>query len=129
MRTAVILAVTILLIGGLALSAPAVETGKAFLWTGVHWQQVSEEGKAGYIFGIGNLADFETAATRGGKSACISRAFVDDLKSRTVLQTVQEVDKFYQENPGKLDTPVIEVVLRRCTRACPPETPGGKARQ
>ncbi len=129
MRTSIILVMIGLLIGGLALSAPAVESGQAFLWTGHNWQQVSEDGKAGYIFGMGNLADFETAATRGGKSPCISRTFVDDLKSRTVMQIVQEVDKFYQENPGKLDTPVIEVVLRRCTKVCPPDTARGKAKQ
>ncbi|MFZ5449370.1 MAG: hypothetical protein ACOZFS_12105 [Thermodesulfobacteriota bacterium] len=101
-----------------------METGKAFLWNGGHWQQVSGEGKAGYIFGIGNLADFETSAA-GKNKPCISRAFVDELRFRTVNQIVQEVDKFYQENPGKLDTPVIEVVLRRCTKVCPPETPKG----
>ncbi len=129
MRAAVILAMIGFLIGGLALSAPAGESGQAFLWTGHNWQQVSEDGKAGYIFGMGNLADFETAATQGKKSACISRAFVDDLKSRTVLQIVQEVDKFYQANPGKLGTPVIEVVLRRCTAVCPPDTSRGKAKQ
>ena len=63
MRAAVILAMLGLLIGGVALSAPAERSGQAFLWTGHNWQQISEEGKAGYIFGMGNLADFETAAT------------------------------------------------------------------
>jgi hypothetical protein len=129
MRTAVILAMIGLLIGGVALPAPAVQSGKAFLWTGHNWQQVSEEGKAGYIFGIGNLADFESAATQGKKSAGISQAFVDGLKSGTVMQIVHEVDKFYQENPGKLDTPVIEVVLRWCTKVRPPDTSGGKVKQ
>ncbi len=124
MRAAVILVVAGLMIGGLAASAPAADTGRAFLWTGQHWQQVSEEGKAGYVFGMGNLADFEVAATKGRVPVCLSQAFVNDLKSRTVMQIVQEVDKFYQENPGKLDTPVIEVVLRRCTKVCPPETRG-----
>jgi hypothetical protein len=124
MRTAIILVMVAVMLGGLAMSAPAVETNKAFLWTGMHWQQVSEDGKAGYIFGIGNLADFEVASS-GGKAVCISRAFVDELKSRTVIQIVQEVDKFYQENPGKLNTPVIEVVLRRCTQLCPPDTAKG----
>jgi hypothetical protein len=118
-----------LLIGSLAPSVPAAESGQAFLWTGRNWQQVSEEGKAGYIFGMGNLADFETAATQGKKTACVSRAFVDDLKSRTVRQIVQEVDTFYKDNPGKLDTPVIEVVLRRCTKICPPGSARGKDKQ
>ena len=126
MRAAVILVMVGLMVGGLVASAPAVDTNQAFLWNGVHWQQVSEDGKAGYIFGIGNLADFEVAASKGKKLACLSQAFVDDLKTRTVMQIIQEVDKFYQDNPEKLDTPVIEVVLRRCTKVCPAETSGGE---
>ncbi|MFA5112230.1 MAG: hypothetical protein WC443_12540, partial [Desulfobaccales bacterium] len=116
MRAAVVLLMVGLLVGGLVSAAPAVETGqKAMLWTGVQWQQVSEEGKAGYIFGIGNLADFEVGAAGNRKSVCLSRAFVDDLKTRTVSQIVQEVDQFYRQNPDKVNTSVIEVVLRRCT--------------
>ena len=126
MRAGLILVVIGLMVGGLTASAPAAGTGQAFLWTGMNWQQVSEDGKAGYIFGMGNLADFEAAASKGRAPACLSQAFVDDLKSRTVLQIVQAVDQFYQENPGKLDTPVIEVVLRRCTKVCPPDTVRGK---
>jgi hypothetical protein len=129
MRSGFILVLVGLMIGSLAGPTPAVETGRAFLWTGTHWQQVSEEAKAGYVFGMGNLADFEVAATRGRKPACLSTAFVDDLKSRTVMQIVQEVDRFYRENPGKLDTPVIEVVMRRCTKLCPPETSRGGDKQ
>jgi hypothetical protein len=129
MRAMVILLMVGLMVGSLAAPAPAVGTGQAFLWTGVHWQQVSEDGKAGYIFGMGNLADFEAAASKGRKTACVSRAFVDELKTRTVMQIIQEVDKFYQENPGKLDTPVIEVVLRQYLKACPTETPKGAAKK
>ena len=126
MKASLILVVVGLMIGGLAASAPAADPAHAFLWTGHHWQQVSEDGKAGYVFGMGNLADFEVAASKGRVPACLSGALVADLKSRTVMQIVQEVDKYYQENPGKLDTPVIEVVLRRCTKICPPETARGK---
>jgi hypothetical protein len=123
MRGAVILVMIGLMIGGAAISVPAADSGQAFLWTGHNWLQVSEDAKAGYIFGIGNMADFEAAASKG-KSA-ISPAVVNDLKSRTVLQIVQAVDAFYKQNPGKLDTPVIEVVLRG-TRFNPAETPRGR---
>jgi len=110
-RAAAILLVAGLMVGALAAAAPAVDANQAFLWNGVNWQQVTMDGKAGYIFGIGNLADYEVAASKGRKLACISGVFVDDLKSRTVMQIIQEVDKYYQDNPGKLGTPVIEVVL------------------
>jgi hypothetical protein len=126
MKAVVILVTVGMLLAGLAATAPAAAIAqKALLWTGVQWQQVSEDGKAGYIFGIGNLADFEVASAGNRKPACISRAFVDDLKTRTVLQIVREVDTFYRENPDKLNTSVIEVVLRRCTKLCPPETTRG----
>jgi hypothetical protein len=125
MRTGGLLALAAVLILGLAAIGGAA-SDQAFLWDGTHWQQVSLDGKVGYIFGIGNLADFEVASGAGrGHTACISKAFVDDLKKRTVMQIVQEVDRYFKENPGKLNTSVIEVVLKRCTSVCPPEGTGG----
>lgn len=117
------------LLGTMTAEALTPEKGKAFLWDGNHWQQVSTEAKVSYIFGVGNLADFETAAGGARRVGYISRAFVDELKSKTVMQIVQEVDKYYQENPSKMSTSVIEVVLRRCTTACPPEEAAGKPKK
>jgi hypothetical protein len=125
MRAAVILCVVGLVVAALAAPAPAVDTNQAFLWNGVHWQQVTTEGKAGYIFGIGNLADYEVAASKGRKLTCISQAFVNELKTRTVMQIIQEVDKYYQANPANLSTPVIEVVLGKLAKVAPVETPPG----
>jgi hypothetical protein len=107
------------MIGALAATAAAADSNQAFLWNGVHWQQVTTEGKAGYIFGIGNLADYEVAASKGRRLACVSRAFVDEMKAKTVMQIIQEVDKYYQDNPEKVGTPVIEVVLGQMGKASP----------
>lgn len=125
MRTGVILFLVGIMVAALAAAAPAVDTNQAFLWNGVHWQQVTTEGKAGYIFGIGNLADYEVAAAKGRKLACISRVFVEDLKTRTVMQIIQDVDKYYQDNPGNLGTPVIEVILGRLAKDTPVKAPTG----
>ncbi len=92
---------------------------KGFLWDGNQWPQLSYDAKVGYVKGIGNLADFESAASKG-KSACVSRAFADELKTKTVSQIIGEVDKFYNENPSKLNTTVLEVIVMRCTSYCPP---------
>ena len=129
MKIAVILLVAGVMVGALAGASPAVDTNQAFLWNGVNWQQVTMDGKAGYIFGIGNLADYEVAASKGRKLACISGAFVDDLKARTVMQIIQEVDKYYQDNPGKLGTPVIEVILGQLTKPSPAEAPAGTTKK
>jgi hypothetical protein len=109
----------------LGLATAALAQDKAFLWDGTRWSQVSFDGKAGYVFGIGNLADFELSASKG-KAVCVSRAFADELKSKTVSQIIEQVDKFYKDNPGKVQTSVIEVILRTCTSVCPPEKSGGK---
>ncbi len=118
--TACILGLALIL--ALATGAPAKEKG--FLWDGTHWQLLTNDTKVAYVKGMGNLADFEVGAgIGGGRAACISKAFVDELQTRTLGQVVEEVNKFYQDNSGKMNTPVIEVILRRCTKLCPPEAP------
>jgi hypothetical protein len=102
-----------------ALATAALAAGnKGFLWDGTQWQNMNTEIKVAYVKGIGNMADFETAA-RGPKSApCISKGFVDELKTKTISQVIAEVDKFYEDNPTKLNMPVITVILQRCTKLC-----------
>jgi divalent metal cation (Fe/Co/Zn/Cd) transporter len=105
-----------------ACSSLALAQSKGYLWDGTHWKDLTQEIKVAYIKGVGNMADFEVGVGGSGRAGCISKAFVDELKAKTVAQIVQEVDKYYQENPNKMKTSVIEVVLRRCTALCPPET-------
>jgi hypothetical protein len=98
-------------------------TEKGFMWDGGHWKEMNNDLKVAYIKGVGNMADFETAAGGSSRAVCISKAFVDELKTKTVGQVVQEVDKYYKDNPQKQATPVIEVVMRSSTKLCPPEAP------
>ena len=128
MRAAVILLVVGVMVGALAATAPAVDTNQAFLWNGVHWQQVTTEGKAGYIFGIGNLADYEVAASKDRKQVCVSRGFVEVMKNKTPMQIIQQVDRYYQDNPGKLDTLVIEVILGQLIKPAPAAAQPGTAK-
>jgi hypothetical protein len=106
----------------LVLAVPSLAADKGFLWDGSHWKSMSNDLKVAYIKGVGNMADVEVATGGSGRAACISKAFVDELKTKTIGQVVQEVDKYYQDNPQKLTTAVIEVVLMKCTKLCPPET-------
>jgi hypothetical protein len=129
MKISVILLAVGIMVGALVATSPAVDTNQAFLWNGVHWQQVTTEGKAGYIFGIGNLADYELAASKDKKLASVSRVFVDEMKTKTVMQIILDVDKYYQDSPDKLGTPVIEVVLRQLTKAPPAQVPPGETKK
>ena len=108
----------------LVLAGGALAQGKAGLWDGNQWTKMPYDAKVGYVAGAGNLADFDASASRG-KYGVITRAFSSELKAKTVGQIVGDVDKYYQENPNKLTTSVLEVILMRCTTVCPPGMGGG----
>lgn len=101
----------------LATAALAAEK-KGFLWDGNQWKDMNTDIKVAYVKGIGNMADFEAAASRPKSTPCISKGFVDELKTKPISQVTAEVDKFYRENPTKLNMPVIMVILQRCTKLC-----------
>jgi len=109
----------------LALATGALAQPQPLAWDGTQWKEFTHEIKAAYVKGILNMASFETAMGGSGRAACISRAFTEELKTKTLGQVIAEVDKFYKDNPGKMKTPVIEVVMQRCTKLCPVEPPAG----
>jgi hypothetical protein len=111
----VFLSVLVMLI---ALATAALAAEKGFLWGGTQWKDMTKDIKVAYVKGIGNMADFETAAAGSAPAPCISKGFVDELKTKTIDQVIVEVDKYYQENPGKMDMPVIAVIMQRCTKLC-----------
>lgn len=120
---ALLVAAGLLLTGG---NGALAQEKQAFLWNGSHWPNLPYDAKVGFIKGMGNLADYEVALGGSDRRACLSQALVNDLKNQTIDQVIQELDKFYQTNPDKTSVPVIEVVMRKCTKLCPPDTPGEK---
>jgi hypothetical protein len=92
----------------------------ATLWDGSQWQDLPMEVKVGYIKGIGNLADYEKAVS-GNKAGLVTRALGDEWRAKSISQIVQEVDRYYQQNPQNKTMPVIEVVLRCCSGLNIPE--------
>lgn len=118
-RKTVLLALALSLV--LANGASAVVDQAEFI-NGTHWTQWSNQDKLVYIRGLGNWADFVTQAqAQRGKTYefCMSKVFVNELKTKPLGQIVADVDAYYQENPAKLNTSVVEVVLRRSTNVCP----------
>jgi hypothetical protein len=70
------------------------------------------------------MADFEcqVGGPKRGQSFCLCAMLVQELKDKSIDAVVKEIDQYYKENPGKLKTPVLEVLVRRATQLCPPET-------
>jgi hypothetical protein len=103
-----------------ALATSALAAEKGYLWDGSQWKDMTTDIKVAYVKGIGNMADFETAASGSAPAPCISKGFVDELKTKTIAQVIAEVDKFYKENPTKENLPVVAVIMQRCTKLCAP---------
>jgi hypothetical protein len=98
---------------------------KAEMINGVQWSQWSNQDKLVYIRGISNWVDFASAAqiqtqARTGKHwFSLSMGLAKALKTKSLGQVVADVNNYYQNNPGKLDVSVIEVILRYSTKICP----------
>ncbi|MBM4293496.1 MAG: hypothetical protein FJ126_01140 [Deltaproteobacteria bacterium] len=110
----------------LALAPAALAQTQMVAWDGSHWKDLTQELKVAYVLGIGNMASFETAMGGSGRAVCISKAFVDELKTKTVGQVVTEVDQYYKEKPDRAKVPVIDVILQRCTKLCAADPPKEK---
>lgn len=100
---------------GLWLTLAALPAGaQGFLWDGSHWARSSQDGKLGYLWGLSNLADLEvSAAAKAGTISAVSQAVRQEMQRATALELLEEVDRFYRENPDKYSTTVLEVLLRR----------------
>jgi hypothetical protein len=111
-----------LLICGLGTAAPG--WAQPFLLNGTHWSQIAYEAKVTYVKGVGNMADFECQAggSKRGRSFCLASVLCQELQDKSIDTVVKEIDQYYQENPGKLDTSVLEVMMRRANKLCPPGT-------
>ncbi len=113
----------------LALATGALAQSQQLAWDGNQWKEFNQQIKVAYVKGMLNMAAFETASAGPAGPPCISKGFTDELKTKTLGQVIAEVDKFYKENPGKMKTPVIEVVLQRCTKLCPVPPPAGEKKK
>ncbi|MDI6852170.1 MAG: hypothetical protein QME75_01015 [Deltaproteobacteria bacterium] len=112
MRRKLVIGVALLV---LTLALPGMgQAQTAALWDGSHWMELPQEAKIGYIKGVGNMADYEHAVS-GKQVGLVTRALEDQWRTKSISTIVQEVDRFYQQNPQDRNMPVIEVVLRCCS--------------
>ncbi len=96
-----------------SMTATAVEAADIPVVTGEHWTKSSEEVKKGYLVGIANLIQVESAYFQG-KPPTDAESFVPRLVKGLQGQTLDSVreglNQWYAVNPGKLQRPVIETI-------------------
>jgi hypothetical protein len=111
-----------LLLCGLGALTPA--WGQPSLLDGTHWSQISYDAKVGYVKGVGNMADFEVQSgnSKSARGYCLASMLVQEMKDKTIETVVRDINQYYQENPGDNKKTVLEVLLGRAAKLCPPET-------
>jgi hypothetical protein len=82
---------------------------------GEMWGESTREEKVSYVVGLSNLLDTEYAfQQKSGNAPTDQQSFIatlwENIDDLTVDQFIERVDSWYANNPGDLDTVVIDVV-------------------
>lgn len=95
-----------------AISSGALADGIAQV-TGVQWTKSSEAQKKAYLIGVANIAEIERAyrgADQPSDDQSILPRMQRGLKGQTLDSVREGLDKWYADNPGSLDRPVIQTI-------------------
>lgn len=92
-------------------------------FTGVYWQKSTLENKEAYLFGIDSaiavearIAEIAREKDKKAKNAAaftlspFEKGWMTAFKDLSRKQVVEEVDKWYADNPGQLERPVMGVL-------------------
>lgn len=84
------------------------------LLNGELWQVMSPDAKVAFVWGIGNLVEFERA--QGGPPPAGSKSFipflVKGLSGKPINVVVREVDAYYETHPDQLKRPVVDALFQ-----------------
>ena len=100
-------------LGALSSGVLAQDEIKAPLLTGKTWINMSQDQKAAYIWGAGDIIDLEQEIMEIHpelkRESFVTKAVegIGDVKINDIVSTV---DSFYKENPDKVNLSVIRVV-------------------
>lgn len=92
-------------------------------FTGKYWVNTPETSKEAYLYGIESAIEVEyyinsrmaAEAAKAGKKpgftlSPFEKGWMDAFKNMPRKQIAAEVDKWYADNPGQLDRPVLTVI-------------------
>ncbi|HJV37155.1 hypothetical protein [Geomonas sp.] len=90
------------------------ETGKEMpVLVGTEWQALDQNAKITFVWGIGHVVTIEERVEERHPELK-RRGFVaklaEGLRGMPMNSIVQQIDSFYQNNPDKIDLPVMRVI-------------------
>lgn len=84
------------------------------LLTGELWGTMSPDAKVAFVWGIGNLVEFERSqagsAPVGGKS--FIPYLVKGLAGKPINEIVRQVDAYYAAHPDQVKRPVVDALFQ-----------------
>ncbi len=84
------------------------------LLTGDVWQTMSPDSKVAFVWGIGNLVEYERA--QAGPPAAGSKSFIPflvrGLSGKPINEVVRQVDAYYAAHPDQMKRPVVDAIFQ-----------------
>ncbi|PWB47107.1 MAG: hypothetical protein C3F12_03740 [Candidatus Methylomirabilota bacterium] len=84
------------------------------LLTGQLWQTLSSDAKVAFVWGIGNLVEFERI--QAGSPQAGTKSFipflVNGLKGKSIDEVVGLVDRYYRNHPDQMHRPVVDAIFQ-----------------
>jgi len=99
------------------------------LLTGELWQTMSPDAKVAFVWGIGNLVEYER--TRVGPQPPGTKSFipllVKGLAGKPIKDIVRGVDGYYETHPDQLKRPVVDAIFKAVVLPSLRAEQGGKS--
>jgi len=97
--------------------------------TGELWREMSTDTKVAFVWGIGNLVEFERSQT-GAQQPAGSKSFipflVKGLADKSINDVVRQVDAWYEAHPDQVKRPVVDALFRAVVLPTLKTEKGGK---
>ena len=101
------------------------------LLTGELWQTMSPDAKVAFVWGIGNLVEFERAQA-GTQPPAGSKSFipflVKGLSGKSINEVVRQVDTYYDAHPDQVKRPVVDAIFQAVVLPTLKTDKGGKVK-
>ncbi len=125
---AAVLGGLVLVLGLVAWSAGGSVERPVQLLTGELWQTMSPDAKVAFVWGIGNLVEYER--TRTGPQPAGTKSFipllVKGLAGKPMNDIVRQVDTYYGTHPDQLKRPVVDAIFKAVVLPALKAEKGGK---
>jgi hypothetical protein len=87
---------------------------EAELLTGEVWQTLSPDAKVAFVWGIGNLVEYERAQAepRAAGQKSFIPVLIRGLRGRPINEVVRQVDAYYAAHPAERGRPVVDAIFQ-----------------